>query len=110
MVDRIQSKSPPLSLTIQEQQQHEFLLPTPVSPTTGPPPNHDMKAYIGQFSLKPVSTESEKLFTCITCGQHFNRAHNLKVHKAIHSASKSFQVFEMLPPPFFFFHLSISIK
>lgn len=87
------SRSPSLSLTIQEQQQHEFLLPTPVSPT--PNTKQDMNAYIGQFSLKTPSIEPDKLYTCIECGQQFNRAHNLKLHKAVHSASKSFQVYKV---------------
>ncbi|OBZ86253.1 hypothetical protein A0J61_05690 [Choanephora cucurbitarum] len=71
---------------------------TPVSPT------QDFSSLFGQFSLKTVPSspyENQKIFTCIECGQTFNRAHNLKSHKATHSATKPFQVnTKTLPNPF----------
>ncbi|KAI7907821.1 uncharacterized protein BX663DRAFT_445777 [Cokeromyces recurvatus] len=57
--------------------------------------NSDMNACIHQFSLNDTTSSSEhKVFTCNDCGQEFNRAYNLKSHKATHSASKSFQCSE----------------
>ncbi|KAI8084399.1 uncharacterized protein B0P05DRAFT_535425 [Gilbertella persicaria] len=75
----------------QQQQQHtsqHTKLPTPITPT------QDFSSLFGQFSLKTVPSspyENPKTFTCLECGQTFNRAHNLKSHKATHSATKPFQ-------------------
>ncbi|GAA5812471.1 hypothetical protein MFLAVUS_005927 [Mucor flavus] len=62
-------------------------LPTPISPTTV-----HFGSLISQFSIKDTTSESStKLFGCPDCSQVFNRAHNLKSHRATHSASKPFQ-------------------
>ncbi|EPB87393.1 hypothetical protein HMPREF1544_05819 [Mucor circinelloides 1006PhL] len=73
------------------QLQHK--LPTPVSPTTT---THNFGSLVSQFSIKPSTSneETHKLYTCIECGQNFNRAHNLKSHRATHSASKPYQCSE----------------
>ncbi|CEP09412.1 hypothetical protein [Parasitella parasitica] len=70
------------------QLQHK--LPTPISPTTT---LHNFGSLVSQFSVKPSTSneETNKLHTCIECGQNFNRAHNLKSHRATHSASKPYQ-------------------
>ncbi|GAA5802133.1 hypothetical protein EDC94DRAFT_609616 [Helicostylum pulchrum] len=65
-------------------------LPTPISPTT----TVHFGSLISQFSIKDNSTSessTNKLFGCPDCSQVFNRAHNLKSHRATHSASKPFQ-------------------
>ncbi|KAK4520833.1 uncharacterized protein ATC70_006714 [Mucor velutinosus] len=71
------------------QLQHK--LPTPISPTTTTA--HHFGSLVSQFSIKPSTSneETDKLYTCIECGQNFNRAHNLKSHRATHSASKPYQ-------------------
>ncbi|KAI9342981.1 hypothetical protein BD770DRAFT_414514 [Pilaira anomala] len=63
-------------------------LPTPISPTA-----IHFGSLISQFSIKDTSAETSnsKLFVCPDCNQVFNRAHNLKSHRATHSASKPFQ-------------------
>ncbi|KAI8638731.1 hypothetical protein BD408DRAFT_351338 [Parasitella parasitica] len=70
------------------QLQHK--LPTPISPTTTA---LNFGSLVSQFSVKPSTSneETDKLHTCIECGQNFNRAHNLKSHRATHSASKPYQ-------------------
>lgn len=72
------------------QLQHK--LPTPISPTTTTAQHFG--SLVSQFSVKPSTSneDTNKLYTCIECGQNFNRAHNLKSHRATHSASKPYQV------------------
>ncbi|KAL9552947.1 hypothetical protein MBANPS3_003530 [Mucor bainieri] len=74
------------------QVQHK--LPTPISPTTSTA--HNFGSLVSQFSVKPSTSneDTNKLYTCIECGQNFNRAHNLKSHRATHSASKPYQCSE----------------
>ncbi|CAO3611009.1 unnamed protein product [Mucor fragilis] len=71
------------------QLQHK--LPTPISPTTTTAQHFG--SLVSQFSVKPSTSneDTNKLYTCIECGQNFNRAHNLKSHRATHSASKPYQ-------------------
>lgn len=66
----------------------ETTLPTPISPAIS------FGSLISQFSIKDSKsdTSTSKSFPCPDCDQIFNRAHNLKSHKATHSASKPFQV------------------
>ncbi|CAO3650746.1 unnamed protein product [Mucor hiemalis] len=67
------------------------MLPTPVSPVTT---NHDFESLISQFSIKETNHAKEsdmKTYPCPECNQVFNRAHNLKSHRATHSATKPFQ-------------------
>jgi hypothetical protein len=77
-----------------EENNNTSLLPTPVSPI-------QFGSLLSQFSLKDKNntiTDSSspspptKLFSCPDCNQVFHRAHNLKSHKATHSASKPYQV------------------
>lgn len=71
------------------------MLPTPVSPVTT---HHDFESLISQFSIKETNHAKEsdssalKSYPCPECNQVFNRAHNLKSHRATHSATKPFQV------------------
>ena len=66
-------------------------IPTPISPI------HNFESLLGQFSINDNTQDLDatvvtKSYACPDCHQVFEKAHNLKSHKATHSASKPFQV------------------
>ncbi|KAI8365679.1 hypothetical protein EDC96DRAFT_509503 [Choanephora cucurbitarum] len=94
------SPPPLISLSISSDHvspiKEQFIMKIDSQQKSTPPvtPTQDFSSLFGQFSLKTVPSspyENQKIFTCIECGQTFNRAHNLKSHKATHSATKPFQ-------------------